>query len=572
MEKQTIYLEPGQSPRTPRENGRSAERQGVKRPMTEAEKRRRLAMRKKRRRQKRIRKLVLAAVLVLAVLLLLLLIVRLVQSRSAENAEPEMVEVQEFIGLNDADGNFATVLAYGTYGAWLRLQGNFAPTAGKTVTSVSLELHDAYETKLVPWEEAYPEEAAARAAEEEAKKGIFAKLFTKKEEPETETETETEYVPIDHSGKAVYPLNFTTDESGNVWFLTAEKLNEGLTLERMPEGAYTMLLRADYADGSEERYSLSDLSSMSPVEYYTITQNNANDKITLAFDANEGGSFLLYTREDAALPAEIYDFVIDAGHGGKDPGASNSQITEAELTLQYAKGIAEKLSAMGYKVLLTRDGTESPDEDMAYTMYDENGRVNKACASRAKVGVSIHFNSNAEVTAGGVEVYCSGRNDYTLAALLADTIVAESGASYSGQKSFKVADGVYVKTYTEQQIADSNTKAANNNFAAYDLTTDTDYLYMIRELGGIWTNAYIDGRNPYYGENLYRDSNMGVEAYLIEMAFMSVADDIQNAVQNADAYEQGVADALHAWHTGLLAETSAETSPVVPIDNSEPSE
>ena len=33
----------------------------------------------------------------------------------------------------------------------------------------------------------------------------------------------------------------------------------------------------------------------------------------------------------------MYDIVIDAGHGGKDTGASYGQYCEADITIKYAK-------------------------------------------------------------------------------------------------------------------------------------------------------------------------------------------------------------------------------------------
>ena len=40
---------------------------------------------------------------------------------------------------------------------------------------------------------------------------------------------------------------------------------------------------------------------------------------------------------------------------------------------------------------------------------------------------------------------------------------------------------------------------------------------MLRETGGIATSAYVDGRNPSYGANMFYNSNIGVEAYLLEL-------------------------------------------------------
>ena len=40
---------------------------------------------------------------------------------------------------------------------------------------------------------------------------------------------------------------------------------------------------------------------------------------------------------------------------------------------------------------------------------------------------------------------------------------------------------------------------------------------MLRETGGIVTGAYVDGRNKEFGKNKYYNSNIGVEAYLLEL-------------------------------------------------------
>ena len=587
MEKKTIHISPDMTPRRNPSNGRRPSGQSgrqpqtrpsaksghpsagqnrprsggspQRRPMTEAERRRRMAIRKKRRRQRMIRRLVLLLVIALLILLAVVVLGKIFSKGKSETKEPEFVEVQDFIGLRDATGDAVPIQSFGTYGSWLRLIGTLTPENGQQVTALTLELHEGYETKMVPREEIYPEEVV-----EEEEPGFFEKLFTGKEEEasEKESESETEETfPPDPNGKASYPVVFTADELGNVTFTTSEEINSGISMEALPDGVYTVLLHAVYADGTEARYTLSDRSQMMPVDYWTITRDGVNKEVKLQFgqDPTSMQPFMEMRKEQGILPAEVYDFAIDAGHGGKDPGASNSNMTEAELTLQYATAIAQKLTAMGYKVLLTRDGTEDPNEDMAYTMYDPDGRVNKACASHAKLCLSIHFNSNKEVTKGGFEIYCSGRGDTELAGLIADTVVQESGAVYSNQKSYKVRDGVYVKMYTQEQIDSSNQKAARNNFAPYNLTLDTDYLYMIREPGSIWTNAYIDGRNPYFGANLYKDSNMGVEALLAEVAFMSVSSDIQNAIGNADAYEQGFADAINAWVQTLPTKNGTST-------------
>jgi len=56
--------------------------------------------------------------------------------------------------------------------------------------------------------------------------------------------------------------------------------------------------------------------------------------------------------------------VIDAGHGGNDPGASGNGIIEKEYTLKISKYIYGRLSDLGLDVKMTRttDETLSPTE------------------------------------------------------------------------------------------------------------------------------------------------------------------------------------------------------------------
>ena len=59
-----------------------------------------------------------------------------------------------------------------------------------------------------------------------------------------------------------------------------------------------------------------------------------------------------------------YKIVIDAGHGGTDPGASGNGIIEKDLTLEISNYMYNKLKDLGIPVKITRttDETLSPTE------------------------------------------------------------------------------------------------------------------------------------------------------------------------------------------------------------------
>ena len=136
--------------------------------------------------------------------------------------------------------------------------------------------------------------------------------------------------------------------------------------------------------------------------------------------------------QKTTLPNDVYDIVIDAGHGGSDVGAIYNGYYESKIALEYALSLKRSLEKLGLKIKLTRDGSESNTEITAYSMYDENGRVNVACRSKAKYLISFHLNSNSEaVSSGGIEIYAPSKAKLDFAKLMADNIVQNAKTTYS---------------------------------------------------------------------------------------------------------------------------------------------
>ena len=89
--------------------------------------------------------------------------------------------------------------------------------------------------------------------------------------------------------------------------------------------------------------------------------------------------------------------VIDAGHGGYDPGtASAGGIEEKNVALAIASRLAAALEARGVSVELTRDG------DRFLSLAERTAVANTA---RADLFVSIHLNSSPSESTSGIETY-----------------------------------------------------------------------------------------------------------------------------------------------------------------------
>ena len=90
-----------------------------------------------------------------------------------------------------------------------------------------------------------------------------------------------------------------------------------------------------------------------------------------------------------------YKVVIDAGHGGDDPGSSGNGIIEKELTLKISQYMYDRLKKLGIPVTMTR----TTDETLNPT--DRVNRILDAYGNNSNViVVSNHIN------AGGGESQC----------------------------------------------------------------------------------------------------------------------------------------------------------------------
>ncbi len=118
--------------------------------------------------------------------------------------------------------------------------------------------------------------------------------------------------------------------------------------------------------------------------------------------------------------------VIDAGHGGEDPGAVGNGIIEKDLNLLISKYIYDRLKGLNIPVTLTRnsDVTLSPKE-----------RVNKILAAYGNDADVIVLSNHINAGGGdGAEVIYALRNDDELANLILTEI---EKAGQNGRKVYQ---------------------------------------------------------------------------------------------------------------------------------------
>ena len=108
---------------------------------------------------------------------------------------------------------------------------------------------------------------------------------------------------------------------------------------------------------------------------------------------NSNGKFSLSRQ----LGLGVSRIVIDAGHGGHDPGAQGSGINESELTLDIALRVQKLLEKQpGIDVVMTRD------TDVFIPLQERTAIANR---EGADLFLSIHANASRSSAARGIETY-----------------------------------------------------------------------------------------------------------------------------------------------------------------------
>lgn len=132
------------------------------------------------------------------------------------------------------------------------------------------------------------------------------------------------------------------------------------------------------------------------------SSGNTSGETTTVTDEYKSG-ITPATAEDSAKV-----IMLDAGHGGSDPGAignlNGQTINEKDLTLSITYKVKDILESNGYTVSMTRTGDTLPSLAERPAQANEEG-----CALFA----SIHINSASAESAHGTEVYWADENNGT---------------------------------------------------------------------------------------------------------------------------------------------------------------
>lgn len=118
--------------------------------------------------------------------------------------------------------------------------------------------------------------------------------------------------------------------------------------------------------------------------------------------------------EEASGEIERVDVIIDAGHGGDDPGKIGiNQALEKDINLQIAKKVEKLLKERNISCKMTRteDVLIAPEGSKQKKIEDMKERVRIINETKPVVAVSIHQNSYTEEAIKGAQVFYYEHSD-----------------------------------------------------------------------------------------------------------------------------------------------------------------
>ncbi|MCR3956400.1 MAG: N-acetylmuramoyl-L-alanine amidase family protein [Gudongella sp.] len=135
-------------------------------------------------------------------------------------------------------------------------------------------------------------------------------------------------------------------------------------------------------------------------------------------------------RNEKVHPQNI-TIVVDAGHGGKDPGAVSGSTKEKDINLQTSYKLRDALLSQGFNVIMTRETDD---------FIDLYSRPRIANENNADLFISLHANATLSTSINGLEIlYCPSYDSdkkiddqFPFAEFVYDSILEQTGRTGRG--------------------------------------------------------------------------------------------------------------------------------------------
>ncbi|MBM3250416.1 MAG: hypothetical protein FJZ09_06230 [Candidatus Omnitrophica bacterium] len=236
-------------------------------------------------------------------------------------------------------------------------------------------------------------------------------------------------------------------------------------------------------------------------------------------------------RRTTTLGTKLKKVIVDAGHGGKDPGAiGRTGIREKDVNLDISRRLASLLRAGGVEVVMTRT------TDVFITLEK---RVDIANSSGVDLFISVHSNANPVRSMNGFEVYyvspsigdAKRANDSARVLMPQVNNVYFSGSSLATKAI--VWDLIYTHNRAEsKELSHSLCRAIDRNLDANVLGAKGARYYVLKgarvpavliEVGFLSnTNEEKLLKNNFYRQKLAESIFDGLEDYAQEAQLLEI--------------------------------------------------
>lgn len=245
--------------------------------------------------------------------------------------------------------------------------------------------------------------------------------------------------------------------------------NTGISASLASGGLVKSIAQAQNGDALQIIATLRKPIAQIPKSSIMILEPNGDNDYRLVLDFVAGQANATadtsYTTSSAATTTAVtaarkYIVVVDAGHGGKDPGCIGKGGTrEKDIVLSVAKKLKSKLDANGFKTYLTRS-------DDTYLKLARRAEI--AEQRKADLFISLHANANPSRKMKGFSIYTlSEKASDEEAKKLAEAENAADKIGVEGFTQFEENIRIALSSLQQHAVAEMSEEYANGCAKAF---------------------------------------------------------------------------------------------------------
>ena len=266
---------------------------------------------------------------------------------------------------------------------------------------------------------------------------------------------------IETANRPSYSLSYPAGQL--VVSLSNTSANNGVTASLASDGLIKSISQVQNGDTLQIIATLKKSIAQIPKSSIMVLSPNGDNDYRLVLDfvagASNGATTDSYTTSSAATTTAVtaarkYIIVVDAGHGGKDPGCIGKGGTrEKDVVLSVAKKLKNKLDANGFKTYLTRG-------DDTYLKLGQRAEI--AEKRKADLFISLHANANPSRKMKGFSIYTlSEKASDEEAKKLAEAENAADKIGVEGFTQFEENIRIALSSLQQHAVAEMSEEYAN---------------------------------------------------------------------------------------------------------------